>query len=193
LDSNLSISEGSVPLSSLPTTQQWGGVESLLRDTLETVLPALVIAILMVIFVVQPTLVEGRSMAPTLYPGQRLVIEKISYHFQAPQRGDIVVLKLPQREATPLIKRVIATAGDIVAIREGIVYVNGAALDEPYLTTLSADTYPSAMVPEGYLFVLGDNRGASKDSRAFGMVSVEQLVGRATVRYWPLNTVGMIP
>ncbi|MBA3532115.1 MAG: signal peptidase I [Ardenticatenales bacterium] len=146
----------------------------------------------MVTFVVQPTLVEGSSMAPTLHPGERLVIEKVSYRFYAPQHGDVVVLKLPGRETTPLIKRVIATAGDIVAIREGIVYLNGAPLEESYLSTPFTDTFPSVVIPEGYLFVLGDNRGASKDSRAFGMIPLESLVGRATLRYWPLNSVGPV-
>jgi signal peptidase I len=193
LDSNLRVSEVSAPLTSpLPSTQRWAGAEALLRDLLETVLPALMIAILMVTFVVQPTLVEGTSMAPTLQPGQRLVIEKLSYRFQLPQRGDVVVLKVPGRETTPLVKRVIGTAGDIVAIREGVVYLNGVALEESYLATLATDSYPSALVPEGYLFVLGDNRGASKDSRDFGMIPVDHLVGRATLSYWPLDTLGWV-
>jgi signal peptidase I len=158
----------------------------------QTVLPALLIAAAMVIFVVQPTRVDGTSMEPTLHSGQRLVIEKVSYHFAAPGRGEVVVLKIPGREEAALIKRVVATAGDVIAIRNGRVYLNGAVLDEPYLSQFTPGDLPSTVVPDGYIFVLGDNRGASNDSRTFGMIPTDHLVGRAILSYWPPEEAGPV-
>ncbi len=194
MDRNLTVSElGGVhsttvaPTSTAKTLQQ-----TLLGEFVQTVLPALLIAAAMVIFVVQPTRVDGTSMEPTLHSGQRLVIEKVSYHFAAPGRGEVVVLKIPGREEAALIKRVVATAGDVIAIRNGRVYLNGAVLDEPYLSQFTPGDLPSTVVPDGYIFVLGDNRGASNDSRTFGMIPTDHLVGRAILSYWPPEEAGPV-
>ncbi len=141
-----------------PTTTTTGTLSvaswphALLRDLLETVLPALFIAVLMVVFVIQPTRVDGISMEPTLHSEQRLVIEKVSYRFHAPVLGDVIVLKLPGRENSPLIKRVVATAGDVIAIRNGQVFLNGEPLTESYLAQLTPGDVPSTVVPEGLRF-----------------------------------------
>ncbi len=193
MDRNLTVSELGVhsttvaPTSTAKTLQQ-----TLLGEFVQTVLPALLIAAAMVIFVVQPTRVDGTSMEPTLHSGQRLVIEKVSYHFAAPGRGEVVVLKIPGREEAALIKRVVATAGDVIAIRNGRVYLNGAVLDEPYLSQFTPGDLPSTVVPDGYIFVLGDNRGASNDSRTFGMIPTDHLVGRAILSYWPPEEAGPV-
>lgn len=195
MDSNLKVSALEAPpaATTVPTTTAVGTwPQALLRDFLETVVPALLIAIAMVVFVVQPTRVEGTSMEPSLHTGQRLVIEKVTYHFQNPAHGDVVVLKLDGRENTPLIKRVIGTAGDVVAIRNGRVYLNGAPVEEQYVSQVTLGDYPSTVVPEGYVFVLGDNRGASNDSRHFGMVAESNLVGRAIMSYWPADTISLL-
>jgi signal peptidase I len=168
----------------------WAG--TLLKDLLETVLPAIFIAIFMVMFVIQPTRVDGVSMEPTLHSAQRLVIEKVSYRFNEPAHGDVLVLKLTDRENLPIIKRVIGTAGDVVAIRNGVVYLNELPLDEPYISEMTPGDLPSTVVPEGYLFVLGDNRNESNDSRTFGVVPIESVVGRALLSYWPTNTIGIV-
>lgn len=191
---NLQISERAAsPVTTTgATTVATSWPQALLRDLLETVLPALFIAIAIVVFVVQPTRVDGSSMEPTLHPEQRLVIEKVSYHFQAPARSDVVVLKVQGREDTPLIKRVVATAGDVIAIRNGRVFLNGGPLKEEYLSQRTPGDMPSTVVPNGHLFVLGDNRGASNDSRNFGMVPLDNIVGHAVVSYWPLNSVGWV-
>lgn len=198
MDSNLRVSEPNVPLATTAPTPtatvpvaSWS--DALLREVLETVVPALVIAMAMVAFVVQPTRVEGHSMEPTLHTGQRLVIEKVSYRFHPPTTGDIVVLRLDGREDVPIIKRVIGTPGDEVAIRAGRVYLNGVPLAEDYVEgRYTSDGWAPAVVPDGYLFVLGDNRGTSKDSRHFGLVPMENLVGRAIVSYWPSDDVGLV-
>jgi signal peptidase I len=164
----------------------------LLRTILTIILPAVLVALCIVMFVAQPTQVIGVSMEPTLVSGQRLVVDKLSYRFQQPARGDLVVLNLPDAKRRPLIKRVVATGGDVVAIEDGLVFLNGQPLVEDYISQLTSGYLPATRVPEGYLFVLGDNRAASNDSRSFGMVPFENLAGRAVASYWPPATIGSI-
>ncbi len=168
------------------------GLGSWIRDLLETVVPALIIVLVVNLFLAQATRVEGQSMEPSLYNDQRLIIEKVSYHFHPPRRGDIVVLKLPNRPGPPLIKRVIGLPGEMVEIQQGHVYINGELLQEPYLTQLTFSSHSREVVPEDSIFVLGDNRGYSSDSRSFGVVKLEYVIGRAWFRYWPLDEIGFV-
>jgi len=163
-----------------------------LREVLETILPAVLIAFLINFFLAQATQVYGQSMEPTLHSDQRLVVEKVSYRFHGPRRGDIVVLKSPQQSSELLIKRIIGLPGETVEIRRGRVYINGQELDEPYLERATGGNWGPIIVPPLHVFVLGDNRGFSNDSRAFGMVPIENVVGRAWVSYWPLDEVGAV-
>jgi signal peptidase I len=164
-----------------------------LREVLETVLPAILIALLINVFIGQATRVEGQSMEPSLHTDQRLVVEKVSYRFHGPQRYDIVVLKLPSQGDELLIKRVIGLPGETVEIRNGQVFVNGEPLDEPFV---DENTQPGrngqVTVPPLHVYVLGDNRNHSNDSRSFGPVPIENLVGRAWVSYWPPENVGVV-
>jgi signal peptidase I len=163
------------------------------REVLETVLPAILIALLINIFVGQATRVEGQSMEPNLHTNQRLVVEKMSYRFHGPERFDIVVLRLPSQGDELLIKRVVGLPGETVEIRNGHVYVDGQVLDEPFAI---GDTRPgrqsSVVVPPLHVYVLGDNRNHSNDSRNFGPVPIENLVGRAWLSYWPLEDAGLL-
>jgi signal peptidase I len=163
-----------------------------LREVLETILPAVLIAFLINFFLAQATQVHGQSMEPTLHTDQRLVVEKISYRFHGPRHGDIVVLKSPQQSTELLIKRVIGLSGETVEIRQGRVYINGQELDEPYLERPTGGNWGPIIVPPLHVFVLGDNRGFSNDSRAFGVVPIENIVGRAWVSYWPMDKVGEV-
>jgi signal peptidase I len=164
-----------------------------LREALETALPAVLIAFLINLFLAQATQVHGQSMEPTLHSEQRLVVEKISYRFHGPRRGDIIVLKSPQQRSELLIKRVIGLPGETVEIRRGWVYINGQELGEPYLERSTGGNWGPIIVPPLHVFVLGDNRGFSNDSRAFGMVSIQKdIVGRAWVSYWPIDEVGAV-
>jgi len=165
-------------------------LKSWLRELLEAILPALVIVLVVNIFLAQATRVEGQSMEPNLHNNQRLIIEKISYRFHSPTRGDIVVIRRPQPD--PLIKRIIGLPGETVEIHDGQVYINGTPLNEPYLTQPTVGIMPARLVPEEHIFVLGDNRGSSNDSRAFGMVSFDDIIGRAWLRYWPPTESGLI-
>lgn len=170
----------------------FGHLRGLVREALETVLPALVIVLVINMFLAQATRVEGQSMEPNLHDNQRLIIEKVSYYVHPPRRGDIVVLRLPNRRSDPLIKRVIGLPGETVEIRDGRVLINGEALDEPYLSISTYAGMPPQVVPEEQVFVLGDNRGFSNDSRSFGFVPFSDIVGRAWFRYWPLDEVGPV-
>jgi signal peptidase I len=164
-----------------------------LRDVLETFLPALLIALLINVFVGQATRVEGQSMEPNLHTDQRLVVEKVSYRFHGPQRFDIVVLRLPSQGEELLIKRVIGLPGETVEIKNGHVYINGQQLDEPFTAEETRPgRYAKVTVPPLHVYVLGDNRSRSNDSRSFGPVPIENIVGRAWLSYWPPQNLGLV-
>lgn len=158
----------------------------------ETVLPAIVIAVLINLFLAQATRVYGHSMEPNLHTDQRLVVEKVSYRIHGPHRGDVVVIRLPERGPELLIKRVIGLPGETIEVRDGSVYINGQPLNEPYLTRQTSGSYGPTLIPEGQVFVMGDNRGASNDSRVFGPVPMDRIVGRAWVSYWPPEFFGLV-
>jgi signal peptidase I len=164
-----------------------------LREVLETVLPALLIALLINVFIGQATRVEGQSMEPSLHTNQRLVVEKVSYRLHGPDRFDVVVIRAPGQGDDLLIKRVIGLPGETVEIRGGHVYINGELLKEDYVTQ---ETRPgretTVLVPPLYVFVLGDNRNHSNDSRSFGSVPIENIVGRAWLSYWPTDLIGLV-
>jgi signal peptidase I len=167
------------------TAWQW------VRDCCEILIASAIIAYMLLTFVVQPTRVQGISMQPTLHTGQRLVMEKISYLVDAPHQGDIVVIE-PEYSATALIKRVIATSGDTVEIKDGVVYVNGQALSPSDYNYYTPGTLRLTEIPQGHVFVLGDNRSHSNDSRAFGTISEDEILGRAVFSYYPLDTFGVV-
>lgn len=159
----------------------------LLREVAETVLVAVLLALVVRAFVVESFEVQGHSMEPTLHDGERLLVNKFIYRFSDPVRGDIVVFRYPLGTNRDFIKRVIAVPGERVRIEEGRVYVDGRPLEEPYLTRRDGYSMPEQEVPAGHLFVLGDNRTNSEDSRIFGFVPMRLLVGKAVVVYWPLE------
>ena len=161
----------------------------IVKELLESIIPAILIAIVLNLFIVQPTKVRGESMEPTLHTNEYLLVEKISYRLHEPRRGDVVVFKYPRDEQENFIKRVIAVPGDTVEIDSGRVSINGQPIVEPYLLQLPRESMPATLIPEGKLFVLGDNRLNSNDSRTFGMVSMGEVVGRAWLRYWPIDQV----
>ena len=162
------------------------------RELLGTIVPAVVIALLIHLFLAQATRVYGQSMEPNLHTNQRLVVEKLSYHFHGPRRGDVVVLRDPTGGPDLLIKRVIGLPGERITIADGHVYVDGVAIEEPYLDQETQGSGRSWLVPPLHVFVMGDNRSASRDSRTFGAVPLSQVVGRAVFRYWPLDQIGIV-
>jgi signal peptidase I len=158
--------------------------QALWREILETALLTLVIS-LGIHAVVQSRQVEGSSMEPTLHTGERLLINKFAYlGFGEPQRGDIVVFRAWGQEED-FIKRIVGVPGDRIEVRDDAVYVNGQRLAEPYLDQITAGAGRDETLGEGEYYVLGDNRGNSSDSRLFGSLEREDIVGKALVRYWP--------
>lgn len=155
---------------------------------------AAVLSVFIITFVMQSFLVEGSSMYPTLSDRDRLFVNKFIYRFREPQRGEIVVFRYPADPSRNFIKRVIGIAGDRVAVSDGVVYVNGAALEESYINEPMYGSYSEKVVPEDTVFVLGDNRNHSQDSRepSVGFVPYENIVGEAFVRYWPLTKLSIV-
>jgi signal peptidase I len=129
--------------------------------------------------------VDGFSMNPTLQDGEYVLVSKVSYKLGQPQRGDIIVFEFPGGQpAQDLIKRVVGLPGDIIEIRDRTVYINGQQINEPYI---AAEPLYSGIweVPDGFLFVLGDNRNDSSDSHAWGMLPVGNVIGKSLLIYWP--------
>lgn len=164
-----------------------------LLDWLKTILVAVVLMLLLNLFVFNISIVKGESMQPTLVEQDRLFINKIVYEFDTPKRHDVVVLHDPSH--TPdrkefLVKRVIGIPGDKVEIREHVLYINEEPQTESYTNTPIEDPdFGPIRLEEGRYFVMGDNRhaGKSKDSRSFGSVSAEEIVGKAEFIFWPMS------
>lgn len=162
----------------------------LAREIVETIL------LTALIFLVVNTLtgrfrIEGQSMEPNLHEGEYVLIDKVSYLLHAPARGDVIVFLRPNER--DFIKRIIGVPGDTVEVRDGQVYVNGTALDEPYLDQATISPLLPVHVETGRYFVMGDNRNNSSDSRAFGTIDAKDIVGRAWLIYWPPSDWGVIP
>jgi signal peptidase I len=171
----------------LPSRRQRGSGQpkSPVREWAETVILAIVVALLIRAFLIQVYKVDGDSMVPTLTHGDRLIVFKLIYRLRGPQPGEIVVLKDPFDKGRDLIKRVIAVGGETVEIRGGIVHVDGKPVREEYRTPGVYDHGP-VTVPERHIFVMGDNRMASLDSRWIGPVPFRFVQGKAVFRFWPL-------
>ena len=175
----------------------------LVRDIVQTFALTVIFFVVVQTFIGQPYQVEMHSMQGTLEPGQYVFVDKLTPRFDSYHRGDIVVFSAPEsagrQEGVPFIKRVIGVPGDAVEIHDGRVFVNGDELDEPYLFAgaLGAEPTETAqrsqwIVPDGQLFLMGDHRTQSIDSRSFGPVPVGSVVGRAWLRYWPLDSVAIL-
>jgi signal peptidase I len=148
---------------------------------------AFVLAILIQQFIVKPFAIPSPSMEPTLVEGDRVLVSRLSYHFRSPKRGDVVVFHPPLvGDSEPYIKRVVAIAGDTVAVHDGQLWLNGVAQDEPFIKEHPIVVgFAEVTVPTGYVWVMGDNRNNSGDSRKFGVVSVDSIIGVAFAIYWP--------
>lgn len=160
-----------------------------LKDWIISIVVAVALAMFIRTFIVELYMVEGPSMRPTLINAERLVVNKFIYRFKQPVKGDIVVFRYPRDPSRDFIKRVIATEGDTVEIRDGRVYVNGQQLNETYILEKSRGSYPLSTVPGGTMFVMGDNRNNSEDSRFsdVGFVPLHMLKGKALMVFWPIG------
>lgn len=188
-----------------------------IRETIETVVVVLILVILIRNFLGEPRWIPTASMRPTLIEGDRLIIEKVSNFVSVPQRGDILVFyppfeKLDQsawskftrligyfNSDTAYIKRVVGVPGDTIEIKDGMgVSVNGKLLNEPYKKEYGPIGCRDGMfcgkmvVPKGYYFMMGDNRNNSQDSRFWGLLPQDRVIGKAYFRFWPIDRVGLI-
>lgn len=169
----------------------------LVIEILIIIVVAVGLATLFTRFVMQPYEIPSGSMEQTIEVGDRIFSEKVSYAFGEPKQGDIVTFEDPADSERVLIKRVIATGGQTVDLRDGVVYVDGVPLDEPYTLGKPSNDLNSGIeypytVPDGCVWVMGDNRTNSADSRAFGSITLDSITGRAVLRYWPLDRIGTL-
>ena len=170
---------------------------ALLRDVLATA--GFVVAVFTLLQLAIPrSLVLGTSMQPNFYEGNRLVISRLNYLFGDPQRGDIIVFNTPEegRRSTAVIKRVIGMPGEAVEMIDQQIHINGERLEEPYIKEacrpVRCPDRSWTLGPNEY-FVMGDNRNDSRDSRTYGAVSIECIIGEAGFRFWPLTQFGVVP
>jgi signal peptidase I len=164
-----------------------------LVELVTTLVPALLMVLVINVFVAEAALVEeGPSMQPNLYKGYRVMTEKVSYRLHLPRRGDVVVVREPGW-SKGLIKRVVALPGETVAVRGGHVLINGRPIEESWVSNWGGPDYPATAVPPGHIFILGDNRPNSRDSREIGPVPLSAVRGRAVFIYWPLGHLGLVP
>ena len=169
------------------------------RSGLRELFVTLLIAFVLVFGFVRPFIVAAywvptKSMVPTLEVGDRVFVNKFIYRFTEPERGDIVVFEDVEGGEDYLIKRVVAVAGDRVRVSNGRLKVDGEIQEETYIKPQFPDgsIYGPEKVPEGYVFVMGDNRGNSADSRVFGLLPIENIEGEAFVRFWPPSRIGLL-
>lgn len=195
---------GVPPGDAQPEAKRGGRGRNVLVEIVQTLVLTLVIFLVIQNFVAQPFQVQQHSMERTFHEGDYVLVDRLTPRWSPYARGQVVVFHAPEdwvAQPEPFIKRVIGVAGDTVEIRDdGTVAVNGAVLDEPYLFRDDAGaiepTIPSDesrwVVPDGDLFVMGDHRQASEDSRVFGPIPVSSVIGRGMLRYWPLSGLGII-
>lgn len=165
------------------------------KDWIVSIVIAVALAFFIRYFIVEPYMVEGPSMLPTLVSGERLIVNKLIYRLKQPVKGEIIVFRYPRDPSRDFIKRVIATAGDTIEVKGGRIFVNGQLINENYILEETRGSYPLATIPEGHIFVMGDNRNNSEDSRFadVGFVPLDMIKGKAVLIFWPFNLLKTLP
>ncbi len=170
----------------------WRRARQNLFEVAKTLLVAFLLAQLIMVSVAQAFQVEQSSMEPTLHPRDRVLVTKFIYRLREPMRGDVVVLRYPRNTQRNYIKRVVGLPGEKIQIKKGILYANGERVQEAYLDADIVGDYGPVTVPEDSVIVMGDNRNNSEDSRAFGAVKQNLIVGQAVLIYWPIPRVRLL-
>jgi signal peptidase I len=176
----------------LPEADRWAGFKAMLREVVETAIMTLVI-FLLVRAGFQNFRIEGQSMETNLHDGQFLIVNKLVYYLHPPERGDVVVFHSPQNPRKDFIKRVVGLPGEKVELIDGQVYINGVRLYETYISNPDTRSWGPEEVGDFEYFVLGDNRDNSSDSRSWGMLDGNAIIGKAWFSYWPPSTWGPVP
>lgn len=157
-------------------------------ETLLIVAAAFAIAMVVQTFMFRITGILQTSMLPTIDPGDRIIVNCLTYEFREPKPGEIIVVHDPLDDKKDIIKRVIAVSGDTVELLDGVLYVNGSVVEEPYVVHKDVvKGQPRLIVPEGFVYVMGDNRPVSGDSRDFGPVAEDQIIGKVMCVMWPVG------
>jgi len=175
-------------------------VKQEIREWVESLVIALVLALVIRAFVVQAFKIPTGSMKPTLQAGDRVLVNKFLYKFKEPQRGDIVVFRYPGEDKKDFIKRLIATGGEVVEIKGGDIYIDNKRIEDPFIIRqiryFNKRPYGSSgkpvKVPDGHYYVLGDNSASSKDSRYWGFVPAKNMIGKAFLMYWPPKRIRLV-
>lgn len=169
-------------------------------DFIETIVVSLAIFALVYLFLFQPHQVEGRSMEPNFQNGEYILTDKVSYRLREPERGDVVVFHSPQDQRVDFIKRIVGVPGDTIEVKGGYVYIDGEQMSESFIHDPGRVAQGKflregvvAEVPPNQYVVMGDNRLHSSDSREWGFVPKDLIVGRAFFRYWPAQAFGVLP
>lgn len=163
------------------------------KDLLPSVFIAAVLALIIRSFLFTPFYIPSPSMEPTLYPSDRIIVNRLAYRFEEPKRGDVIVFKYPLNPQKDYIKRVIALAGDTVEARDNILYVNGKPIKENYLPPdVIYEDFGPIKVPANNYFMMGDNRNNSADSRSWGTLDRQLIIGKAMIVFWPPKNIGLI-
>ena len=161
----------------------------LIFEVVKVVLISLAIILPVRMFLIQPFYVEGASMEPSFYDKEYLIINEITYRFNEPQRGEVIVFKYPKNPRQYYIKRIIGLPGETIEIRDGQVHINNEILGEEYIELLSSDNRRTVVLGDNEYFVLGDNRKNSSDSRIFGPLKGKYIIGKVWFRGWPLERI----
>lgn len=198
---NISSSTPHVVSTSTPPTQEKKEErkEGLVGEIVRFSLVALLIVLPIRLFIAQPFIVSGASMETTFATGEYLIVDQLTYHFEEPIRGEVIVFRYPKDPSKFFIKRIIGVPGDTIEISGRTVTITnaehpeGVTLDESYVLDMKPNTTLTEKLGDGEYFVMGDNRNASSDSRAWGVLQREKIVGRAFLRLFPLSEVGIFP
>ena len=168
-------------------------------ENIQILIIALILALLIRVFVAEPRFIPSDSMLPTLEVGDRLIVEKLSYRLRPPEFGEIIVFDPPQQlqiqgytKDQAFIKRIIGQPGQTVQVNNGTVFVNQQPLQEPYIAAPPNYTLPPVTVPDGEFFVMGDNRNNSNDSHVWGFLPQRNIIGRAWLRFYPFDRLGLV-
>jgi len=162
------------------------------REWVRDFVKALIFFLILQTYFIQGFVIEGACMEPQLYSREKIMVNKLIYLLHAPRRGEVVVFSFPLDTAKDFIKRVVGVPGDVIEVANGYLYRNGQRLAEPYVKEYIFGAYGPIRVPPGQVCVMGDNRNNSHDSRAWGMLDLAQVKGRAELKFWPPWTVGWI-
>ncbi|MBF0409902.1 MAG: signal peptidase I [Candidatus Riflebacteria bacterium] len=168
------------------------GFRDTVKDWLKDFVKALIFFLILQTYFIQGFVIEGACMEPQLHTNEKILVNKLLYYFFPPRTGDVVVFTFPHDANKDFIKRVVGVPGDTLEISDGYLFRNGRKLPEKYVNEYVFGSYGPINIPDGKVCVMGDNRNNSHDSRAWGLLDVQTIKGRAELKFWPMSAIGLI-